>query len=85
MLLLKLLLSYLSFVECSFLTIIHMGTVIVKNEMVVCSEARVTEASNDSDAYDRIFHSPFITDNNNNRISSPVVATIPSYGYAIVK
>ena len=34
------------------------------------TEARITEASNDSDSYDGIFHSLFITDNNNNRISS---------------
>ena len=85
MFLLILLLSYLSFVKCSFLTIIHMGTVIIKNEMVVCSETRVTEALNDSDTYERIFHSLFITDNNNYRISLSVVITISCYGYAIVK
>ena len=62
-----------------------MGTVIIKNKMVVCSETRVTEALNDSDTYERIFRSLFITDNKNNRISLPVVTTISCYGYAIVK
>ena len=62
-----------------------MGTVIIKNEMVVCSEIRVTEALNYSDTYERIFHSLFITDNRINRIYLPVVTTIFCYCYAIVK
>ena len=85
MLLIILLLSYLSSVKCSFLTIFHMGTVLLKNEMVVFSEARETEASNDSDVYVRIFHSLFITGKSNFKISWPVVTPISCYGYAIVK
>ena len=85
MFLLILLLSYLSFVMCSFLTIFHMGTVIVRNEMVVFSEVIATEASNDSDNYVRIFHLLFIIDKNNFKMSLPVVTIISCCGYAIVK
>ena len=62
-----------------------MGTVIVKNEMVVFSKVRVTEGANDSDTYVRIFHSLFIIDKNNFKIFLPMVTTIPCCGYAIVK